>query len=314
MISMKPRKQEHEESIIDINTDDYSVGAIVGRFQLADLHEAHKFLIDTVVNNHKKSIILLGVTRAIGTAENPIRIPSRENILDFQSRLYMLQEEYPNTVIVSVQDKEDDHVWSKQVDDKIREIFPTEKVLLYGGRDSFVPYYHGKFPTKCLDPKIYISATMQRNMISKEVLKDSNFRRGQIYYAYQQSPILYTNYNVVIEDNDNYLFERKNGKLKLIEGLAGINDTSFEAGARRVIKNMVGHIDTTVKYVLSRHNREFNNKTNKCVNMFFVASKISGRIDPNIELQNVSKEDITDAFILDNFEEQYYEFLYKLIK
>jgi len=307
----------------DINPKDYEVGAVVGRFQLAEIHEAHKFLIDTVVNNHKKSIILLGVTRAVGSPEDPIRLPSRENVLDFQSRLFMLQEMYPNTIIQSIQDKDNDQIWSESLDNKIREVFPNEKVLLYGGRDSFIPHYKGLFDVKSLDPKIYVSATMQRNSISKEVLKDPNFRKGQIYYAYQQTPTLYTNYKIALIEDDKVLFFKKNGydhvnkKFKLLSGLAGINDPSLEVGAKRVIGNLIGSIEVNTSYEMSNSNIDFGNKTNRVMNVLVTAEKMYGPLKPqgNYDIKWITiNELMSEGFMVENIEKDDFEYVQHLIK
>ena len=37
-----------------METKDYSIGALVGRFQVHELHEAHHYLIDQVVIEQKK--------------------------------------------------------------------------------------------------------------------------------------------------------------------------------------------------------------------------------------------------------------------
>lgn len=311
------------EETKNIDPKDYEVGAIVGRFQLADIHEGHEFLLDTVINNHKKSIVLLGVTRAIGSPEDPIRLPSRENPLDFQSRLYMLQEKYPKTVITSIQDKDSDRIWSESLDAKIREMFPTEKVLLYGGRDSFIPHYCGAFDVKSLDPKIYTSATAQRNNISKEVLADPNFRKGQIYFAYQQTPMLYTNYKIALMEDDNILFYKKHGydhkedKLRLLNGLAGINDPSLEIGAKRVIGNTVGSLEVDTKYEMSKTNIDFGNKTNRVVNVLITARKMFGSLKPqgNFDIQWISIKDLmSEGYMVKHIEKDEFEYVQHLIK
>jgi len=307
----------------EIDTKDYEVGAIVGRFQLSELHEAHEFLINSVVNNHKKVIILLGVTKALGTPENPIRIPSKENVLDFSSRQYMIQEKYPNAIVVPIQDKGNDHLWSENVDSKIREVFPNEKVLLYGGRDSFMPHYHGVFEVKCLEPEIYISATMVRDNVSKEVLKSPDFRKGQIYHAYQQTPVLYTNYKIALfnEDND-ILFCKRHGyesmysKLNLLSGLAGINDMSYEIGVKRVLGNLVGsaeYIDT--KYEISKSNMEFGNKTNKVMNVLLSIKKMYGVVKPQIDfsIQWIKISDLTEDYLKEHIEKEDHEYIQHLI-
>jgi bifunctional NMN adenylyltransferase/nudix hydrolase len=311
------------EETKDLDVKDYEVGVVVGRFQLAEIHEGHEFLIDTVINNHKKSIIFLGVPRAIGSPEDPIRIPSRDNVLDFQSRLYMMQDKYPKSVVLSIQDKDNDRIWSESLDSKIREIFPTEKVLLYGGRDSFIPHYQGVFPVKSLDPKIYTSATMQRNSISKEVLADPNFRKGQIYYAYQQTPMLYTNYKIALMQEDKILFYKKHGndnredKLKLLSGLAGINDPSLEVGAKRVIGNIVGSIEVESKYEMSKSNIDFGNKTNRVMNILISAKKMYGSLKPqgNFDIQWISIDELmSEGYMVKHIEKDEFEYVQHLIK
>lgn len=306
-----------------VNPKDYEVGAVVGRFQLADFHEAHKFLIDTAVNNHKKVIILLGVPKAIGTPEDPIRLPSRENVLDFTSRQYMVQETYPNAIVVPIQDKDGDHIWSESVDAKIREVFPTEKVLLYGGRDSFIPHYHGVFDTLGVDPDIYVSATEVRSSISKEALKSVDFRKGQIYNAYQQSPMLYTNYKIGLIENGKILFHKqesyqhKDDKLKLLSGLAGINDPSYEIGAKRVIGNLIGSLETSTKYELSNSKIEFGNKSNRVMNVLISARKMFGQISPKAgyTVQWISIESLlSEDFITKNIDENDIVFINHLIE
>jgi len=306
----------------DVNIKDYEVGAVVGRFQLSDLHDGHGFLIDTVVNNHKKVIILLGVTRALGTPENPVRIPSRENVLDFTSRQYMIQEIYPNVIVVPIQDKNSNEIWSEAVDQKIREVFPNEKVLLYGGRDSFIPCYHGKFDTKALDPEIYISATEVRNSVSKEVLKSSDFRSGQIYHAYQQTPVLYTNYKIAVQEDDKILFciineiGVKKSKFRLLEGLAGINDQSIEVGAKRVLGNLIGNLEVDTQYEMSKSKIEFGNKTHRVMNLLITAKKNWGSIKPqgNFTFQWFSIKDLeSEGFMIKNIEEDQFDFVHYLI-
>lgn len=43
------------------------VGIIVGRFQVPSLHEAHKELIQTVVNKHPRVLIIDDLTESVGT-------------------------------------------------------------------------------------------------------------------------------------------------------------------------------------------------------------------------------------------------------
>jgi bifunctional NMN adenylyltransferase/nudix hydrolase len=69
-----------------LQEDSYDVGVIVGRFQVPELHDAHKDLIETVCDKHDKVIIFLGLSPLMVTRENP---------LDFESRKQMILESSP---------------------------------------------------------------------------------------------------------------------------------------------------------------------------------------------------------------------------
>lgn len=156
------------------------VGVIIGRFQLPQLHTEHKKLIQYVLDRHKKVILFLGVPLKLGTKRNP---------LDFTSRKYMVEEEFGNKlVILPLSDNPSDEEWSKQLDLKVREVFPQESVTLYGSKDSFIPYYHGEFKCESLVPDNYVSATDIREQCSKEILSSMGFRAGIIYAVYNYNP------------------------------------------------------------------------------------------------------------------------------
>ena len=80
---------------MQIKTNKYDVGVIVGRFQVPSLHEAHRELIQSVVNKHPRTIIFLGVS--------PVPT-SRNNPLDFETRRRMIQDEFPEVEILYIKD------------------------------------------------------------------------------------------------------------------------------------------------------------------------------------------------------------------
>ena len=152
---------------MNIKTTD--IGVIVGRFQTNDLHEGHREIIQQVIDNHDKVIIFLGISQAINTKRNP---------LDFITRKAMIEEIFPFGIsaILPLLDKYSDLVWSKQIDNKVREVFPSGSVTLYGSRDSCLFYYLGKFKTIELKPTVYSSATSIREKIAKKTIRSSDFR------------------------------------------------------------------------------------------------------------------------------------------
>lgn len=167
------------------------IGVIIGRFQTNRLHDAHRALIDSVLEKHNKVIIFLGVTTSIGSRRNP---------LDFASRKAMVEEEYGDklSAIIPLEDMKNDLLWSKQVDRIIRSVFSIGNVILYGSRDSFIPHYHGRFTTCELEAAHKVSATEIREEVSTIVEKSADFRAGMIYAAYQTFPHVFPTVDVAI--------------------------------------------------------------------------------------------------------------------
>ena len=164
----------------------YDIGVIIGRFQIHELHSEHKKLIEYVLERHDKVIIFLGVSQAIHTRKNP---------LDYSTRKIMIEDVYGhrNIHILPLHDKKFDCQWAKQIDDRVREVYPLGSVVLYGSKDSFIPYYepHGAFDTCDLQPDNFISATDIRKAVSNRALRSKEFRAGMIYAANQTFPFNY---------------------------------------------------------------------------------------------------------------------------
>jgi bifunctional NMN adenylyltransferase/nudix hydrolase len=163
------------------------VGVIVGRFQTPDLHLGHQELIQKVCKEHKKVIIVLAVSRLKGDFNDPLDFDTRSTMLSS----YMEKYRNINFSIVGIIDKgyDRDELWSSQLDFIINAAFPYNDFVLYGGRDSFIPHYTGKYETIELDIKQSLSATELRNKVITDVLvQDSKFRQGVIYGIGNQYP------------------------------------------------------------------------------------------------------------------------------
>src|SRR5271167_2605495 len=100
------------------------VGIIVGRFQVHELHAAHKNLIQSVLDRHDKVITFLGLSPLKYTGENP---------LDFQARKQMILEQFPTVNVLYIKDKPSDEAWSRELDEKISDLLsPKQNPTLYG--------------------------------------------------------------------------------------------------------------------------------------------------------------------------------------
>jgi bifunctional NMN adenylyltransferase/nudix hydrolase len=208
----------------------YDIGVIIGRFQINRLHAAHRALINSVIQKHDRVIMFLGVAKATGTKKNP---------LDFASREVMIREEFGDSLstILPLSDMKSDKHWSKQVDTKIREVFQNGSVVLYGSRDSFIPYYQGKFDTVELEAAEKVSASDIREEIKNKVEKTAEFRAGVIYGAYNTHDVVHPTVDIAIvkEETQEILLGRKpyEDKFRFVGGFVDVDDKSYEAAASR---------------------------------------------------------------------------------
>ena len=271
-----------------MDTKDYLIGALVGRFQVHELHEAHHFVIKQVVDNHKKVILFLGVPKTSGTKKNP---------LDYDTRKRMIQKHYPEITILALPDFGDDLRWSKELDSRIREVHPIGDVLMYGGRDSFIPSYkrgHGTFECKELEEYgTFVSGTEVRKIVSSQVKESSDFRAGVIYHAYNQFPKVHPCVDVAIfnEDGTKVLLARKpnqNG-WRFIGGFVHPEDQSYEVTANRNVRRKVGIEVGDIKYVTSMKvdDWRYRSEEDKIHTTLFSCKYVMGRIEPSQDLLEV---------------------------
>jgi bifunctional NMN adenylyltransferase/nudix hydrolase len=286
---------------IDINN--YSIGVIVARFQIHELHEGHHYVIKQVTQNHKKTIIFLGVPRFIGTKKNP---------LDFDTRKKMIQSDYPDSIILAIQDQADNGRWASELDKRIREVYPHGEVLMYGSRDSFIPHYKnggGKFQTKELEPLGSFAGTDIRKLISEEVKNSMDFRSGVIYHAYNLYPNTIPTIDVAPLNNDGtkVLLCKKydEDKWRFIGGFVHNTDTSLESSAKRVLTKKIGNAESAeYNYIGSCQvpDWRFRGEEDKIMTSFFTCRILWGPISPeDIEVKYFEIKDLNkDIFMSDH--------------
>jgi bifunctional NMN adenylyltransferase/nudix hydrolase len=230
-----------------IETDDYEVGVIIGRFQTNRLHEGHINLISHVLSNHKKTIILLGVSRVQNTKKNP---------LDFASRKAMIQKLFPSVMILPIMDQRYNEKWSQDVDNAISLPFGEKRAIIYGSRDSFIPFYSGKNHVIELESSQDHNATNIRAEVAKETLDSSEFRAGVIYSTFNQRPVTYPTVDVVVHDGKgNILLAKKPNEQywRFVGGFVDRTDASYEAAAfRELAEETGGNLNVTnARYIAS---------------------------------------------------------------
>jgi bifunctional NMN adenylyltransferase/nudix hydrolase len=216
------------------------VGVIVSRFQTPRLHEGHRKLIEAVTAKHNKTVIVLGVSPVLGSRRNP---------LDFQTRERMIKKEYNNLVVLPLPNHPIDATWSTSLDHLLSNTFPGSAFRLYGSRDSFIPFYTGRFDVEQLPEVGNHSSTILRDQISDRVLDSEEFRTG-IIYAYSNTYLkVYPTVDIALfrKNKTELLLGRKSidNKWRLLGGFSDPTDESFEAAARREMIEECGEIDIT---------------------------------------------------------------------
>ncbi|MBI2039428.1 MAG: NUDIX domain-containing protein [Candidatus Niyogibacteria bacterium] len=206
-----------------------AVGVIVGRFQVPELHEGHRFLVNRVLESHDTVLIVLGSPRGLPTARDP---------LAFELRKQMILDEFP---VESLAIKELlDHpispaLWSNELDRLIDDTFPNRSAILYGSRSSFIPFYTGAFPTHEVPPQSDVNGTLLRQEITP--IHSCDFRAGVIYSIVRRPPLVYPTVDIAVlrESRDVLLVGRNSepGLWRFPGGFADESDPSYEAAVLR---------------------------------------------------------------------------------
>src|SRR3989344_1506493 len=212
------------------------VGVVVGRFQVPKLTKGHLHLLQSVDARHNDMLIVVGNTKALANAHDP---------LSFEVRESMLKAEFPSATIRPLTNNPSDIEWSKGLDAIIEEAFPDRDILLYGSRDSFIGHYHGRFPYQSVAPIDGVSGTDKRENL--RVTPSTAFRTGIIHAHTTRRPIPYPTVDVTILRSDlrEVLLASKatdGGLLRFVGGFVDTADASLEAAARREVKEETSDI------------------------------------------------------------------------
>jgi len=145
------------------------IGVIVSRMQVPYLTDSHQAMINTVCDRHQRVIIFLGTTNKTIDEKNPYPFTFRKAMIEW----FLAGKN--NVIIIPLPDNEDNARWVSILDSLISSFLSYDEYpILYGGRDSFIPYYKqdkGIFDCTELAPTDYDSGTDLRNLSSIEMPK-----------------------------------------------------------------------------------------------------------------------------------------------
>jgi bifunctional NMN adenylyltransferase/nudix hydrolase len=247
--------------------------AIVARFQTPYLHEGHHFILNTVKKNHHKIVVILGVSPVKGSTRNPF---------DFYTRERMIRQAFPEAVVLPLKDCRTDEEWSANLDALLTDHFPAEEFLLYGGRDSFIPFYKGVFRTEVLPEAGNYSSTTIREEGADLVLDSPDFRHGINYAYHNQYPRVNPTVDIAVLKNHEYiLLGKKKGcnQWRFPGGFVDPADVRYEDAASRELSEECGSIVTGEMHYIGSSaidDWRYRNENHKIISILFGTTWMEG--------------------------------------
>lgn len=205
----------------------------------------------------------------------------------------MIKKDYPEIIVLPVSDHPSDKLWSDNLDNLLKGVFPNEQFCLYGSRDSFIPFYSGRFETIELPEHGDYNATELRKQYADKVFDSNDFRAGILYAYYNQYTKVYPTVDVAVFRNNKteILLGKKaiNNKWRFIGGFADPEDADYESAAQRELTEECGNLTTSpMIYETSRkiNDWRYRNEADKIITLLFSCDYQAG--DP------VAQDDIAD--------------------
>lgn len=252
------------------------IGAIVGRFQIAELHEGHRHLINYALRENDTVVMVLGEGSALLSRRNPLPYPVRTRLI---------RESFPNVLVMELSDHPSNEEWSRRLDVLLAEAYPDTRITLYASRDSFAPYYSGTLPVVVVPEVPGASGTNGRATTADPDGWDVSFRKGMIAAQHMRPSLSYQAVDIAViryPENEVILGQKKTDgdQWRLVGGFTDPMDESLEAAALRELGEEAGDISTHgLTYVGSYRvdDWRYRSEHDKIMTVLFVAYHLAGR-------------------------------------
>lgn len=236
-------------------------GIVIGRFQTPELHIGHRTLLNTVKALCDKLVIFVGQSPEPLTKNNP---------LDFDTRLQMLYRLYPEATIMPIMDAETPIKWSNLLDYYISLVAPGD-VTIYGGRDNCLKLYSGKHKTQTinLDNKDIVDVKASAIRSNIKPVDSDLFRSGIIYAANKLKPRLLPTVDIGIIVKDKLILGKKYGSdmWRLPGGTVETWDKCLQSAASRELRE-----ETNIYISDLEHVGSYINKSTKFLESFICST------------------------------------------
>jgi len=247
-------------------------GVVIGRFQVPELHEAHKQIIATAKLSHKKYIVLVACTEVKGSDRDP---------LDYFTRAQMIKYQFPDAIIAPIYDNPSDKLWSQNLDALIIKEAGRKSVLLYSGHNGFEEYYSGRFAVKHIKEIDFYRGTELREISGKVVPSTKEGRCGVIYGITHQYPRAYPTVDIAVINKQYVLLGIKKNQvgLRFPGGFVDPIDKSLEVAAKRECYEECGGVETDqYEYICSGivDDWRYRNRGEKIISSFFKCKYVYG--------------------------------------
>ncbi len=262
-----------------------SIGVIVARFQVHELHAGHRYLIETVRSEHRDVLIVLGTSHVLLSQKDPLDVATRE---------LMIKRSYASVTVASITDHPSNTAWSRKLDHLIARTFPKRNAILYGSRESFIEVYSGKHPVRKIDSITAPCGTEVRRHRAATPSSHPAFRHGIIYAAAHRHPTSFQAVDIAIyrKETDEVLLGRKTTdgkKWRFIGGFVDPTDESLETAARREVYEEAGIETDDFHYVGSSRidDWRYRGREDSVLSTLFVGSYVFGKAVPGDDIMEV---------------------------
>ena len=206
------------------------LGVIIGRFQTIELHAGHRSLIDMAIGQSSQVLVLISTSEALPSARNPLCFEARKNLL---------QQAYPQVLVLPLVDHPSDDVWSTTIDAIITREFPEYSSTLFGSRECLALTYSGMWPLVTIP-----STTDERLSVVRR--DSSDFRSGVVWANSTRLALSYQTVDIALlrYPEQTVLLGKKHRKdgtrWRFIGGFVDPTDSSLEGSALRELREEAG--------------------------------------------------------------------------